>query len=165
MENINLWEVMTNYEAEKKFAVFLTNEDGEITPNQIPFFNVFFLSSVDHRPTKSQSVALVRCVETIANLSCTCVVLTGLLWYTCTVLSLVNVSFRTYFYVVFCLNTPEMRLFDANDEVCGVVKSVFNCCDRVFYITDEKNEECMTINGSCCQAGNFCFCPCSPCDE
>lgn len=68
MENINLWEVMTDYEAEKKFAVFLTNEDGEITPNQIPFFNVCFLSSVDHRPTKSQSVALVRCVETIANL-------------------------------------------------------------------------------------------------
>lgn len=40
VENINLWEVFTEYNASRKYAIFLTNDDGEIDENQMPFFNV-----------------------------------------------------------------------------------------------------------------------------
>ena len=40
VENVNLWEVFTDYNATKRFGIFLTNEDGEVHENQIPFFHV-----------------------------------------------------------------------------------------------------------------------------
>ena len=44
VENSNLWEVMTEYNAEKKFAIFLTNDEGEIGENQLPFMNVVLIA-------------------------------------------------------------------------------------------------------------------------
>ena len=44
VENINLWEVFTDYNATRKYAIFLTNDDGEIEENQMPFFNVLLLA-------------------------------------------------------------------------------------------------------------------------
>ena len=44
VENINLWEVFTDYNATRKYAIFLTNDDGEIEENQMPFFNVPLLA-------------------------------------------------------------------------------------------------------------------------
>lgn len=67
--------------------------------------------------------------------------------------------------VVFCLNTPEMHILDANEQTCGLVKNHWHCCDRIFSVYDEKEDLCMSIRGSCCQPGNFCFAPCEPCNE
>ena len=43
VENVNLWEVISDYSATKRYAVFLTNEDGDVQEGQLPFFNVFLL--------------------------------------------------------------------------------------------------------------------------
>ena len=67
--------------------------------------------------------------------------------------------------VGFCLNTPEIHILDANEQSCGCVKNIFNCCDHNFSITDQNGLECMSIRGSCCQPGEFCFLPMSPCNE
>ena len=68
-------------------------------------------------------------------------------------------------YIGFCLNTPEMHILDANGTSCGMVKNQWHCFDRIFYVMDEHEQECMTIRGSCLQPGNFCFGPCEPCNE
>ena len=40
---MNLWEVISDYSATKRYAIFLTNEDGDVQEGQLPFFNVFLL--------------------------------------------------------------------------------------------------------------------------
>lgn len=68
MENVNLWEVLTEYNATKRYGIFLTNEDGEIQENQLPFFNVVLICfKLMGRLMKNQSVASVRCAEPIVS--------------------------------------------------------------------------------------------------
>ena len=68
-------------------------------------------------------------------------------------------------WVVCCLNTPEMHVLDSNGESCGRIKNHFNCIDHNFAITDHTGAECLTVSGSGCQPAAFCFAPCSPCNE
>ncbi|KAK8825198.1 hypothetical protein WA556_006486 [Blastocystis sp. ATCC 50177/Nand II] len=146
VENINLWEVFTDYNATRKYAIFLTNDDGEIEENQMPFFNAFEESDCCQR----QMCGTNR--EFDMNLCGP----DG---------SLLVKMHRPFTCQFFCLNTPEMHILDANEQSCGLVKNHFDCCNNVFSITDQNGEECMHINGSCLQPGKFCFAPFSPCDE
>lgn len=41
----------------------------------------------------------------------------------------------------------------------------FACCSMVFEIRNDKDEVVYRVDGSSCQAGMFCMCPCSPCNK
>lgn len=50
IENVDFWQIFTDIDSNKQFAIFLVNsEDDEIPMNQTPFMNVPTLSYLDSR--------------------------------------------------------------------------------------------------------------------
>ena len=147
IENINLWETFTAFNSGRKYAIFLVNsEDDEIPNNQQPLMNAVEESNCcerqmcgSHRNFNMNIFGPDNNVMVTMNRPFTC--------------------------QIFCLNTPEMHILDANGQSCGYVKNIFHCFNHNFSIVDDTGAECMTIESTCCQPGEWCFLPFGACSE
>jgi len=67
---------------------------------------------------------------------------------------------------VLCLNRPEISVTlkeNGHDKYLGKVVSQWDIMDMIFDVFDRDDKLCYKINGSCCQWGLFCNCPCDQC--
>lgn len=62
-----------------------------------------------------------------------------------------------------CLNRPAVDVNTAQGQKIGTLRNPCTACDLVFDIEDATGTPLLKINGSCCQMGLFCPCPCGPC--
>ncbi len=74
---------------------------------------------------------------------------------------------RDYQCTCCCCNRPVIEVFNCyqgGQHKIGYVKDKWTCFDYSFYIYDTKSEDPVyMLNGSCCQCGFHCHCPCGPC--
>ena len=65
-----------------------------------------------------------------------------------------------------CCNRPEMKVNyveNGQSKYLGKVVDEFACCNFVYKIYDEKDQEKYHIEANCCQLGFMCNCPCESC--
>lgn len=69
---------------------------------------------------------------------------------------------------VCCLFRPSMQIYHTEGgsrEYLGRVVDNFDCCNYSFDIQDHSNRTIFYIEGSCCQCGLWCKCPCQGCEK
>jgi hypothetical protein len=65
-----------------------------------------------------------------------------------------------------CANRPVLNVYDAVTKEClGSIRDPWALCDMTFDIMDAAGQEIIKVDGSCCQLGLFCQCPCGPCEN
>ncbi len=76
---------------------------------------------------------------------------------------------RDYTCTCMCCNRPAMEVhtdYSSVNKTVGYIKDIFQCCDYKFGIYEGVNvDPTFTVEGSCCQCGIHCHCPCGPCER
>jgi len=65
-----------------------------------------------------------------------------------------------------CFQRPEVQVMlveGGRNEYLGKIIDPWNWCNMEFKVYDKDNAKKYTIEGSCCQLGVWCRCPCEPC--
>jgi len=65
-----------------------------------------------------------------------------------------------------CFDRPEVLVTlveGGRNEFLGKIIDPWNWCNMEFKVYDKENAKKYTIEGSCCQLGVWCRCPCEPC--
>jgi len=68
----------------------------------------------------------------------------------------------------YCFNRPEITVTHVSggkDEYIGKVVDPFQLCNLVLNVYSKDHGHKYTVDGSCCQLGIWCKCPCEPCQE
>lgn len=64
-----------------------------------------------------------------------------------------------------CLNRPTVKVSSAQGGEIGSISNPCSICNLVFDIADATGDHILSIDGSACQCGLLCPCPCGPCAE
>lgn len=73
---------------------------------------------------------------------------------------------REFACTCLCFNRPELTVFiPGTGQTLGYMTDPWACCDMTFDLFDADRNLVLKVNGSCCQCGLFCKCPCGPCDS
>ena len=76
---------------------------------------------------------------------------------------------RDYQCTLCCCNRPVItvdNVFGGVPRRIGHVKHLCSVCDLAFEVYMDGDERALyRIEGSCCQCGLYCRCPCGPCKE
>ena len=147
---------------EKKFGVYLTNENGDVTPNQSPFLYVVPHIPIDCRHQSRQTAALARLLKTsprTSNLSTAPSSTTSKplppaavpLFFTCS--------------LPVCAIEKHMTINLSSGDSLGSVRSDEGCMSYTFHVNDESDRECAWVSGSKCQCGLMAFSACNGCNR